>query len=624
MNIPPAFNMSGNLDRAISLRAQARQFYNFIANQAEVGGVDFLCRSFQLDDGSIISVNTRKERNYNNRTGTISIVGAGVSVYLPLKQLAIVYPDVSKAIDARTLFSSDDQWNIPVMDSSFGADSFNIGDRYWVDKDSIESISWNLNKLYYRGIEIISPFTNTILSGAIQHASATELKVWIARTVSQVYLLTVTKSAGIWSVSSYILVNLTVPSTIVGLTFSDDLSFIAFFGSSFSGTASGYIYTSTVYRLDISTNNLSTNYVLGGGTYIPTKLLESIAPVTGSYPFSGSATFTRTSTITGWSDPDHEFASNITQVGHASSSTSSGAITKPTSQGLGINVVGYPKLKGDVLYGFGIKADSATAYQNSSMTADAIGHSTYILQYWEWTPIPITTGYSNSSRGSNIIATMCSFTVDMRTGAAALIPEFPAYSEVSSYSASLSANSTVGSTEIGKISKVYFSDSYYGVFIALKNIVTSFDSGAVGGETDYNVINLYINGTVSEIARVNYFSGSHTNLDGSLESLTSQLGFSSTKNSTTSGNTTVTLGPGVVSFSVETGNALLLNHLVVCIRDSLPNITGPNTLIRKTLIFTLNESTHTATLVNTLNYDIREYSDGSIGRLSVSKYPKLT
>lgn len=72
-NIPPSFSFKGDRQKSISLRAQARQFYNFIVNQAELGGVPFINRSLVLSDGSIISVVSKKESIYGHRTGTIFI-----------------------------------------------------------------------------------------------------------------------------------------------------------------------------------------------------------------------------------------------------------------------------------------------------------------------------------------------------------------------------------------------------------------------------------------------------------------------------------------------------------------------------------------------------------------------
>lgn len=70
---PPSFNFKGDKNKAISFKAQARQFYNFVANQAELGGLPFLSRTVLLPDGTAITAMSKKENNYSNRTGFIII-----------------------------------------------------------------------------------------------------------------------------------------------------------------------------------------------------------------------------------------------------------------------------------------------------------------------------------------------------------------------------------------------------------------------------------------------------------------------------------------------------------------------------------------------------------------------
>ncbi len=71
--IPPSFNFKGDRQKSISLKAQARQFYNFVMSQAELGGIPFMSRTRYLPDGSVITVTTKKENIYGNRTGFITI-----------------------------------------------------------------------------------------------------------------------------------------------------------------------------------------------------------------------------------------------------------------------------------------------------------------------------------------------------------------------------------------------------------------------------------------------------------------------------------------------------------------------------------------------------------------------
>lgn len=70
---PPKFDFKGDRGKSISLKAQARQFYNFIANQAELGGLNSISRSVILADGSTISVFSKKDDIYNNRVGKVII-----------------------------------------------------------------------------------------------------------------------------------------------------------------------------------------------------------------------------------------------------------------------------------------------------------------------------------------------------------------------------------------------------------------------------------------------------------------------------------------------------------------------------------------------------------------------
>ncbi len=70
---PPKFSFKGDRNKAISLKAQARQFYNFIANQAELGGLSFLSRSVVLSDGSVITAMSKQNSIYSIRSGFIVI-----------------------------------------------------------------------------------------------------------------------------------------------------------------------------------------------------------------------------------------------------------------------------------------------------------------------------------------------------------------------------------------------------------------------------------------------------------------------------------------------------------------------------------------------------------------------
>jgi len=103
MNIPPSFNLSGNKQKAVELRSQAQQLYNFISNQADQGGINFFTKSITLQDGSIISVVTKKEGSFNLRTGTISIYGTPSSISVTNKYIDILLMLDSRNINEPTL-----------------------------------------------------------------------------------------------------------------------------------------------------------------------------------------------------------------------------------------------------------------------------------------------------------------------------------------------------------------------------------------------------------------------------------------------------------------------------------------------------------------------------------------
>jgi hypothetical protein len=78
MNVPPSIYFSGDQNRAISLKSSAMQFYKFVTNQADIGGVAYISRTLPLSDGSLIKITSFKESNYSLRTGNIIIFGAPV------------------------------------------------------------------------------------------------------------------------------------------------------------------------------------------------------------------------------------------------------------------------------------------------------------------------------------------------------------------------------------------------------------------------------------------------------------------------------------------------------------------------------------------------------------------
>lgn len=78
--IPPSFGFKGNREKAISLKGQALSFYNHVSRQAEKEGLSFINKVKTLGDGSTIVITSKKEDNYNNRSGSIIITSPSVSV----------------------------------------------------------------------------------------------------------------------------------------------------------------------------------------------------------------------------------------------------------------------------------------------------------------------------------------------------------------------------------------------------------------------------------------------------------------------------------------------------------------------------------------------------------------
>lgn len=102
MDTPPSFFFSGNIEKSISLKAQAHQFYNNVCTQAKIGGVLFLSRNKTLADGSTISVTTKSEGNFGIRTGVVSIFTiSDVSKELDeIYTLEFLFPPIGSPITA--------------------------------------------------------------------------------------------------------------------------------------------------------------------------------------------------------------------------------------------------------------------------------------------------------------------------------------------------------------------------------------------------------------------------------------------------------------------------------------------------------------------------------------------
>lgn len=172
--IPPSFFISGDENRAISLRAQASQFYNFVANQAEIGGVNLILKNKILEDGSIISIRTSKEGLYGHRTGTVSIFGSGGLVETPLEKLFSTY---AKTDSSSFLFKDavipdvTDDFQVPYIPRYSSGEIAGIAvnttldprsstlyrsKQYWYNIDKSICLSWNTSDIFREGKKILT------------------------------------------------------------------------------------------------------------------------------------------------------------------------------------------------------------------------------------------------------------------------------------------------------------------------------------------------------------------------------------------------------------------------------------------------------------------------------------
>lgn len=117
--IPPSFNFKGDRQKSISLKAQALQFYTFVFNQAELGGVSLLTRTRILPDGSTIVVTTNKEGMYGKRYGYITITSSSNPTKVEIYN---VFPTYKPSSNVRRLYKNQ---GLQVASSYFEiADSF--------------------------------------------------------------------------------------------------------------------------------------------------------------------------------------------------------------------------------------------------------------------------------------------------------------------------------------------------------------------------------------------------------------------------------------------------------------------------------------------------------------------
>lgn len=193
-------------------------------------------------------------------------------------ELAIAYSDVTQAIDARTVFSTDTRLNVPpttpsVTIPTFGEANHLIGDRYWASEKTPEAVSWQLygNYLYYRGVRIAMPFSGGVWAAAVASSSGGEVKFWAMDVAtlnipSKLYLLTVQKVSGVWTVTSTqtgIIPFLINPGTGDLTTYSVNTPLFSRDGKTLLFFA-GIDFPAAVYKLRISSNSASPDYPFNG------------------------------------------------------------------------------------------------------------------------------------------------------------------------------------------------------------------------------------------------------------------------------------------------------------------------------------------------------------------------
>lgn len=155
MRIPPAFRYKGDILKAVKLKAQALQFYNFSVNQLEIGGVSFASKKLPLEDGSLISIVIRKEGIYQAITGVITIFGNTVKAIS--KVAAKAYPTFFISSGNRRVYdkSADLDTGFSVLNDTydyFSGAGYHTTGGYWnstnnniypfINKTANDSGSW--------------------------------------------------------------------------------------------------------------------------------------------------------------------------------------------------------------------------------------------------------------------------------------------------------------------------------------------------------------------------------------------------------------------------------------------------------------------------------------------------
>ena len=75
MDITPNFKLTGHKDNSLSLVPIARRFHESVVRQAKVGGLNYLSRTYIMEDGSVLRATTSNNELYDSRSGFVEING---------------------------------------------------------------------------------------------------------------------------------------------------------------------------------------------------------------------------------------------------------------------------------------------------------------------------------------------------------------------------------------------------------------------------------------------------------------------------------------------------------------------------------------------------------------------
>jgi len=194
MLVPPSIYFSGNQYRAISLKSKALKFYQFVTTQADIGGVAFINRSLQLEDGSLIKVSSFKESNYGLRTGHIAIFGISTTpvtkkifggYVLRLQNDTYISDDLTTWKNAILLDVKDNTWIIKAYNYEI-ANSLPMALYYYMDNEGNVILNYK-DALYSNGTFLLSDIDKNNISGEPLYLS--EDKVYIKNDLRIVPLI---------------------------------------------------------------------------------------------------------------------------------------------------------------------------------------------------------------------------------------------------------------------------------------------------------------------------------------------------------------------------------------------------------------------------------------------------